>query len=328
MGAKFDEAKLLLARLRIDRERHERDVLANATRISGRTLGVARVGVWFLDETRTKLRSMLLYTTDTDAFVDEPTVLDHVAPSYFAALENMRVIAADDALTHELTRGLAEAYLRPHGIGAMLDAPLYQEGRVVGVVCHEHMGGPRVWTPREIDFACSVADIVSSLYLQHRLREAEQEVQALASARQDAARLAALTAVTRAFAHDVSNALAVSMLAGQQLSASRAPELVQLGEELTRASSFGARVLKDLRSFASRGDEERESIGAILTTFRPVLDALTRDIAERELVVADPELVAAAPRTHVEQIVLNLCLNARDASRTGGKITIAARRAG
>src|SRR5690606_6221079 len=49
----------------------------------------------------------------------------------------------------------------PHGIRSMCDAPLRIGGRVVGIVCHEHVGTPRTWTDEEKRFASSVADLVA-----------------------------------------------------------------------------------------------------------------------------------------------------------------------
>ena len=61
----------------------------------------------------------------------------------FQAMEDHRAIAADDALASPLTKELRRSYLEPLGITSMLDAPIYLEGHIVGVVCHEHVGPRR-----------------------------------------------------------------------------------------------------------------------------------------------------------------------------------------
>ena len=43
----------------------------------------------------------------------------------------------------------------------MLDVPVWVRGQVVGVICHEHIGPAREWSPEEIDFASSLAAMVS-----------------------------------------------------------------------------------------------------------------------------------------------------------------------
>ena len=153
------------------------------TEVSVETLGVARVGVWLYDATGARMRSEdLCELTRAQPASLEPPSFTHAAgaevlrddyPGYFAALEENRTIVADDALTHPATRELAAAYLGPLGITSMLDAPIRADGRVIGVVCHEHVGPPRAWNPEEISFAGSLADIAAFIVEQRDLRRAE-----------------------------------------------------------------------------------------------------------------------------------------------------------
>ncbi len=53
-----------------------------------------------------------------------------------------------------------QSYLAPRGIGAMLDIPLRAGERLRGVLCAEHVGGPRAWTVDEQNFAVSTANLV------------------------------------------------------------------------------------------------------------------------------------------------------------------------
>ena len=43
----------------------------------------------------------------------------------------------------------------------MLDVPIRSEGRMVGVICHEHIGPKRHWMMEEQHFAASVANTVA-----------------------------------------------------------------------------------------------------------------------------------------------------------------------
>src|SRR5690606_27062743 len=69
-------------------------------------------------------------------------------------------IAAVNARTDPRTRGFFEPYLRPNDIGAMLDVPLRHHNTTVGVLCAEHVGGTRVWTVDEQNFAMAVANLI------------------------------------------------------------------------------------------------------------------------------------------------------------------------
>ena len=68
----------------------------------------------------------------------------------------------------------------------MLDAPVWVSGKVVGVLCHEHIGPPRDWSAEEIDFVSALASMVSLALeesnrarSEHLLRESEEKFRAL-----------------------------------------------------------------------------------------------------------------------------------------------------
>src|SRR5207253_1675524 len=80
-------------------------------------------------------------------------------PRYFAALEESRVVAAEDASRDSRTSEFAEPYLRPLGIASMMDAPIRLHGALVGVVCHEHVGSKREWP---LEDAETVREIIAT----------------------------------------------------------------------------------------------------------------------------------------------------------------------
>jgi len=101
-------------------------------------------------------------------------------------LATRRPIVADQVLEHPATHGLAAHYLNPLGISSMLDAPVWVRGEVVGVLCHEHTGPARRWSPEEIDFASALATMISlaleesrRAQSERRLRESEEKFRAL-----------------------------------------------------------------------------------------------------------------------------------------------------
>src|SRR5262249_51995799 len=119
------------------------------------------VGVWvFKDQGRT-LHCECQYVRSSDAYVQREPLRLADFPAYGAALQEYRAIAANDARRDPRTRELATSYLEPAGITSMLDAPLLRHGQVAGVVCHEHVGPPRIWTDADVHFASSVADLIA-----------------------------------------------------------------------------------------------------------------------------------------------------------------------
>ena len=61
-------------------------------------------------------------------------------------------------------------------IGAVLDGSILLNNQVIGVVCHEHVGGARDWTLDEESFAGSVADLVRLTVESHRRQQIEGDL--------------------------------------------------------------------------------------------------------------------------------------------------------
>jgi PAS domain S-box-containing protein len=125
-----------------------------------RTLNVARVSTWRFEDNGATLRCDDLYQSTTGQHTSGERLYERDVPAYFAAIGHDRVVAATDAHADPRTRDFSEGYLTPNGIGAMLDVPLRQEDRPLGVMCIEHIGGPRNWKFDEQNFALSLANLV------------------------------------------------------------------------------------------------------------------------------------------------------------------------
>jgi diguanylate cyclase (GGDEF)-like protein/PAS domain S-box-containing protein len=125
------------------------------------TLDVERVSIWFFTPDRAAMRCAEVYERVEMYHAAGEELLVSVYPAYVHAVETERSIAAHDALSDPRTEALADNYLLPLGITSMLDCPIRHAGQISGLVCHEHRGKPRTWTPDEESFAGSIADVIS-----------------------------------------------------------------------------------------------------------------------------------------------------------------------
>jgi hypothetical protein len=136
------------------------------------TLEIERVSVWFLNAARSKIVCADLFqrTSAQHSSGVELSATDF-AP-YFEALATKQSILAHDANKDPRTSCFSEVYLQPLGIGALLDVPIWAAGEMVGVVCHEHVGGVRTWTSDEEAFAHILSGLVSVTFEQRALGKA------------------------------------------------------------------------------------------------------------------------------------------------------------
>ena len=136
------------------------------------TLQVERVSMWRFDSDRSAIVCQGLFKLTGGVYESGARLGREGAPAYFDAIEKERVIAARDAMTDPRTREFKTSYLEPLDIHAMLDVPLRRGTDVIGVLCAEHIGGPRAWTIDEQNFAVSTANLIAVAIADERRREA------------------------------------------------------------------------------------------------------------------------------------------------------------
>lgn len=157
--------------------------LALISETAAETLQVARVNIWRLHAQHGVLRCVHAYERGTGAH--NPPGYDEAFDAdseYGRQLDRVRVVdAADVARDATVSASWAALgdYLMRHGVRSLLDAPIRSEGVLLGVVCHEHVGGARRWMPEDEAFAGSIADYVAMAYEINRRREAEQRLRLL-----------------------------------------------------------------------------------------------------------------------------------------------------
>jgi GAF domain-containing protein len=125
------------------------------------TLDVRRVSVWFCDSEQTRLSCADLFERDSGRHSSGNELLAKDFSPYFRALRAERTIAANDAHSDPRTSCFSKIYLEPLGINSLLDVPIWLGRKMVGVVCHEHVGPKRTWTKDEETFAYLMSNFVA-----------------------------------------------------------------------------------------------------------------------------------------------------------------------
>lgn len=138
------------------------------TEAAASTLDIERVSVWFLDPGRTKIVCADLFERAAARHSSGIELLATDFAPYFEALAGERTIAAHDANNDPRTRCFSDVYLKPLNIGALLDVPIWAQGSMVGVICHEHIGPSRRWSTDEETFAYVLSSLVA-LTLEQRV---------------------------------------------------------------------------------------------------------------------------------------------------------------
>jgi signal transduction histidine kinase len=234
------------------------------------------VGIWIFNDRARLLECEQRYVASTRTFSSGTTLAEKDYPLYFDALRRRRAVAADDALTDSATAELRESYLVPNGISSLLAAPLIRGGRLVGVVCHEHVGAPREWQRREIDFASTVADMVALVFEQCDRLTLEASLAAHAEQALENQKSEALRRLARAVGHDINNVLTSLSLSGGQLEQHNDPAVRELAGNVAQAVGLVHALAKQLLELgrASLASVRPSDVRAIIEAERMALTAL------------------------------------------------------
>ena len=167
-----------LAAMQLNKKFSPKVFIRQLIRQSAETLDVARVSVWVYSKEKDTLECDALYDLATKTYSHGHTLKGSELPHYFDAIAETRVLAVGDALESVNTQELAREYLPKHHIGAILDASIWQDDELIGVLCHEHMHGQREWRQDEQNYAGSLADLIRLAFELRKRQEVETDFMA------------------------------------------------------------------------------------------------------------------------------------------------------
>ena len=188
--------------------------------------------------------------------------------------------------------------------------------------CRTH-GGREIWL--EIDLVPLAADGDRYTHWVGVERDISERLQLEGNLRQSQ-RLEALGQLTGGIAHDFNNLLTVILGNAEILSDGLKPgsEYHQLAEMILGAALRGSELTARLLAFARRQalDPQAVDINRLIVNLEPLLRRTLGEHVEIELVRGAGLWPALIDAGQLEDAVLNLCLNARDAMPGGGRLTI------
>ena len=154
---------------------------------------------------------------------------------------------------------------------------------------------------------------------------AEQAARRMEERLQLAQRMETVGALAGGVAHEVNNMLAVVLAAGDFLLQNRRLPAECAGDvrEIIKAADRAAAVTRQLLAFGRRAAHHPQNVdlGVLLREVEPVMRRLLGEGRRLELAVDVAPRVRVDPG-QIEQVLVNLVLNARDATPPGGTVSI------
>ena len=157
-------------------------------------------------------------------------------------------------------------------------------------------------------------------------RRAEEEKGKLQAQLTQAQKMEIAGRVVGGVVHDFNNLLTAIMSAVHLLSplAAREPGIQPVLDELGMLAKRGSRLTHQLLSFVRKQDNQPQvmDLNAAVTDIQKMLRRLIGEDVELELSLSTGLGFVCADPGHIEQILMNLAVNARDAMPEGGRLTI------
>lgn len=155
--------------------------------------------------------------------------------------------------------------------------------------------------------------------VEEALRQSEKQLR-------QAQKMEAVGRLAGGLAHDFNNLLTVIMGHAQVLLTDMAPEhpFRSKIEEMQKAGDRAATLIRQLLTFSRKQPSTPKVLSAnpLITNFETMMRRLIGEDLELTLKLAPQDLRIKADPAQLEQVLMNLVVNARDAMPKGGKLTI------
>jgi two-component system, cell cycle sensor histidine kinase and response regulator CckA len=304
-------------------------ILERLTELAASGLNVARASVWLRDEHEDAIICQDLFVAEQPHSHGMTLCRKDFLP-YFAALDQSVVIPAEDAHRHSATACFSTVYLKPLGIGAMLDAPIWRGGKAVGVLCLEHVGGVRRWSDGDQAFAAQVALICGLYYERQERLLAERALREREEVERQHQKMEALGRMACSIGHDFNNLL--TTIIGQtefvQREGTKPEEIVRRTSLVLDAANRAGALVKRLLTFGKGREvtEMKVDLVHLVRSLQPILRSTVPKRIFLDLRLPDTPITVLADVVSVEQVLVNLVVNARDAIVDHGTIFVTVRR--
>ena len=261
--------------------------------------------------------------------------------SFIDSLKRGEFVCINDVDLDQRTSA-ASAALKARSAGSFVNVPIIEQGQLVAVLYVNHAAA-REWAPEELSFIREVASRTRGAVercrndaalrdlnatLQERIETALGEQAAMEEALRQSQKMEAVGQPTGGLAHDFNNLLA-GISGSLELMQSRIQQGRLADVERYMAAAQGATrraaaLTHRLLAFSRRQtlDPKPTNVNRLVSGMQELIQRTVGPAIQMEVVGCSGLWAAFVDASQLENALLNLCINARDAMPNGGRITI------
>lgn len=137
--------------------------------------GADRLGIWFYNQEKDSLHEEVTFTKN--GMISKGEVLKKSDfPSFFKSIEQERVLSCSDTESDIRTSEVFNVYMKPREIFSILDAPIFSDGEMIGVVCFEQKTKDKTWDKLDKNFVSNFSDFLGRLVESEKRHTYENEL--------------------------------------------------------------------------------------------------------------------------------------------------------
>ena len=235
-----------------------------------------------------------------------------------------------EAVIHQIlprsAKKLAGQFVKLVGYSRGIVAPLVVEDEVIGLLSVQSSDLTRADMPAITAFAHQLAAGWRRTRLMQDLEESLEELKQTQSQLLKAQRMEAVGRLAGGVAHDFNNLLTIVQVNAQMLKQQlhRADPLWECAQQILEASERAASLTRQLLRFSSSEVVVPVSsdLCNLVTELGPTLRRIIGEANELVTTLPQDTWAVRADPTQIEQVLVNLALNARDAMAPGGRFSI------
>jgi PAS domain S-box-containing protein len=220
----------------------------------------------------------------------------------------------------------ARAEVAVRGVRSMIGIPLFSKHGPAGVLGFECHRRAERWSSEEISLLSLVGELFSTSLQRLQAEEALEDSRAQLF---HAQKMDAVGRLAGGVAHDFNNLLMIILGYSRALHDELEPGSDAHGDvrEITLAAERASDLTRQLLAFSRRepSHAERVDLNDLVSGVREMLGRLLRANVQLVFQLAPNALPVLADPRQLEQVLINLSVNARDAMPDGGSITIRTR---
>lgn len=332
----LDQALIALSKLKEIDDGAQLDAFRIITEEVSKHLGVERVSIWLIDQSKTSFICSDLYSKVDDKHSRGTVLKVANSPLDLTSLENGKVFTSSQVSSTNESKKIVQSYLKAVGVKSLLVAPITVEGHIIGVVCVGRVQEDIGFSYSEERFIGNISYIISRavlarekldlfINLEQKNQELMQRTKQLEDERQrseHAYKMASLGEMAGGIAHEINNPLTIIkanadlLLTLLKKGAMEPAEMENALGKIKRTCSRIELIIKGLKFFSrdnKNDDRTKESFKSILEdTLAICREKFMANGCEIIVENSSVESFLECQTVSISQAILNLLNNAFD----------------